>query len=158
MSPRRSRLTRFALAGMLAAAAVAPAVADGPRTAVRPLPRYTQECSACHVAYPPGLMGAADWRQVMATLPRHYGADASLDPATVRELTGWLTANAGRPVAATPADAPRITRSAWFVHEHDEVAPAVWKRPAVGSASNCAACHARAAEGVFDEHDIRIPR
>lgn len=155
--PLRSILT-LALAGLACAGAVR--ADDGPAgaAAVRPLPRYTQECSACHVAYPPGLMGAADWRQVMATLPRHYGADASLDPATVRELTGWLTAHAGRPVVAPPADAPRITRSAWFVREHDEVAPAIWKRPAVGSASNCAACHARAAEGVFDEHDIRIPR
>jgi cytochrome c len=158
MKFRSARPLAQALAGALAAVACGVAFADGPRAAVRPLPLYTQECSVCHVAYPPALMGAADWRQVMATLPRHYGTDASLDEATVRALTGWLTAHAGRPVAATPADAPRITRSAWFVREHDEVAPAVWKRAAVGSASNCAACHARAAEGVFDEHDIRIPR
>jgi hypothetical protein len=52
----------------------------------------------------------------------------------------------------------RITKSAWFVRQHDEVSASVYKRTAVGSASNCAACHPRAADGNFDEHDVRIPK
>ena len=29
---------------------------------------------------------------------------------------------------------------------------------AVGSPANCGACHPQAAQGQFDEHDVRIPR
>ena len=52
---------------------------------------YTQECAACHTAYPPGLLPAASWNRVMTGLDKHYGTDASLDAATVRQL------NCGRP-------------------------------------------------------------
>jgi hypothetical protein len=130
------------------------------RAAPQPLlPKYAQECSACHVAYPPGMLPAASWQRLLAGLPQHFGTDASLDPVSIRQISGWLTANAGngrRTSAAPPED--RITRSAWFVHEHDEVPAAVWKRPSVKSPSNCAACHTGAEQGVFDEHSVRIPR
>ena len=123
------------------------------------LPKYQQECGACHVAYPPGLLPAASWQRIVNNLPRHFGADASLDPATVKELSTWLSANAGtaKRVSAEPAQ-DRITRSAWFIRKHDEVAAATWKLPAVKSAANCTACHAQAEQGDFNEHNVRIPR
>jgi cytochrome c553 len=124
--------------------------------AVPLLPSYRAECSSCHIAYPPSLLPAASWERLMSTLPRHFGTDASLDAGTTAEIGRWLQAHAPRVAAALPAD--RITRSGWFVREHREVGSAVWVRPAVKSASNCAACHPRADQGVFDEHDIRIPR
>ena len=46
------------------------------------LPKYQQECAACHVAYPPGMLPKTSWQHLMDNLPRHYGTDASLDPAT----------------------------------------------------------------------------
>jgi len=123
------------------------------------LPKYTQECAACHVAFPPGMLPADSWRRVLSNLPHHYGADASLDVVTVNELATWLSANAGtyKRMRDAPAE-DRITQSAWFIREHDEVPGTVWKRPAVKSASNCAACHMQAAQGDFDEHNVRIPR
>lgn len=134
--------------------------ADEPRGPRVPLlPEYRQECGACHVAYPPGLLPAASWRRLMAGLPEHFGTDASLDAEAVRRIAGWLDANAGqgrRTREAPPGD--RITRSAWFVHEHDEVPSATWKRASIKSPANCAACHTRAEQGDFDERDIRIPR
>lgn len=140
-------------------AALGAARADGHRPAAPPLPKYAQECASCHLAYPPGALPAASWQRLMDNLPRHFGTDASLDAATVKELRGWLGANAGtwRRVAEAPPE-DRITRSAWFVRKHREVAPATWKLPAVRSASNCAACHTRADQGDFDEHAVRIPR
>ena len=132
----------------------------GERAAAQPLlPKYRQECSACHVAYPPGMLPAAAWQRLLGGLPHHFGTDASLDPATVKELSGWLTAHAAsgrRADTAPPGD--RITRTEWFIHEHRELAASVWLRPAVKSPSNCAACHTRAEQGVFDENDVRIPR
>jgi mono/diheme cytochrome c family protein len=53
---------------------------------------------------------------------------------------------------------PRITRSNWFVHEHDEIPAATFKSPAVRSAANCSACHTGADRGDFDEHSIRMPQ
>jgi cytochrome c553 len=157
-TPRRGR--RIALGLAVTALAGAALADDGSRTARVPLlPQYQQECAACHVAYPPGLLPAASWRRLMADLPRHFGTDASLDAPTARELSGWLIAHAGtyRRVREEPVQ-DRITRAAWFVRKHDEVPAATWKLPAVKSASNCAACHPRADQGAFDERDIRLPR
>jgi hypothetical protein len=145
---------------MLAFFTVPLTYAEGERVGSQPLlPKYRQECSSCHLAYPPGSLPAASWQRLLADLPHHFGTDASLDPATVNQLSAWLTAHAagGRRTSTTPPE-DRITRSAWFVHEHAEVPAAVWKRPAVKSPSNCAACHAGAEQGAFDEHAVRIPR
>lgn len=136
------------------------ALADEHRGARVPLdPVYQQECSACHVAYPPGMLPAASWQRIINNLQHHYGTNASLDPAMVKQLSVWLEANAGtykRVSEAPPQD--RITRSAWFIRKHDEVAASVWARPSIRSASNCVACHTQANQGVFNEHDVRIPR
>jgi hypothetical protein len=156
------RLTAGLVAG---GALVTAAWADdhGPRTPL--LPKYEQECGGCHLAFPPAMLPAPSWQRLMDGLPRHFGTDASLDAATTRELSAWLAANAAnaqngrkqrRDAAPPPED--RITRSNWFLHEHDEIAPAVWQRPAVGRVSNCAACHTGAVQGRFSEHDVRIPR
>ncbi|UCH18489.1 MAG: cytochrome C, partial [Burkholderiales bacterium] len=120
--------------------------------------------------YPPGMLPAASWQRLMGKLERHFGTDASLDAASTNEIATWLSAHADngrthdddghskarRDTAAVPEE--RITRTAWFVSEHREVAASAWKRPAVKSAANCPACHARADQGVFDEDDVRIPR
>lgn len=123
--------------------------------------KYRQECAACHIAYPPGMMPAASWQKLMAGLTKHYGADASLDEATVRELSTWLGANAGtyRRVSEEPPQ-NRITQTAWFLRKHrdGEVPADVWKRASVRSASNCMACHAGADKGIFNEDSVRIPK
>jgi hypothetical protein len=127
----------------------------GPATRVPLHPRYQQECSSCHVAYPPRLLPAPSWQRLMNKLPHHFGTDASLDAATTRQLSEWLTSHAGNR-AAPPQD--RITRSSWFQHEHDEVGTSTWQRASIKSPSNCVACHTRAEQGNFNERYIRIPR
>ena len=137
---------------------LASALADS-RPSVPLLPQYKQECAACHMAFPPGALPAASWQRIMSNLPKHYGTDASLDAATVRELSAWLKTHAGtwKRVDVPPRD-DRITEAAWFVREHREVSAATWKLPAVKSAANCAACHTQAEQGDFRERNIRIPR
>ena len=146
--------------GMIAAIGFAQsAMAEGNGRMVPLLPKYQQECAACHTAYPPTMMPAASWNRIMNNLPHHFGTDASLDPATVKELSGWINAHAGtykRVSEEPPQD--RITRTAWFVRKHDEVSAATWKRASVKSASNCSACHTTADKGDFNEHNVRIPR
>lgn len=146
---------------LLAAGLLSAAHADSNSVSVPPLPKYTQECTACHMAYPPGMLPSASWQRIMGNLGKHYGTDASLDAASMQEITAWLQTHAGthkRVSEAPPQD--RITKSPWFLKEHGarEIPAEVWKRPAVGSASNCAACHTNASKGSFDEHEIKIPR
>ncbi len=154
-------LPSLGLALLLAAGTVASAHADSHRLDVPPLPKYTQECASCHMAYPPGLLPAASWQRLMGGLDKHYGTDASVDAASARELATWLNANAGtykRVSEAPPQD--RITQSAWFLRKHrpGEVPAEVWTRPAVGSPSHCVACHRGAAQGSFPERDVRFPQ
>ncbi|HEY9208328.1 diheme cytochrome c [Acidovorax soli] len=123
------------------------------------LPAYRQECAACHMAYPPGMLPASAWIRMMKGLDQHYGTNASLDPAMVGQISTWLQAHAGttkRAREAPPQD--RITQSAWFERKHREVKPAVWKRTAVGSRAHCMACHTRADQGDFDDDRVRIPK
>lgn len=137
-----------------------PAQADGGPMLPRDMPAaYTQECASCHVAYPPGMLPARSWQRLMSGLDRHYGTDASLDEATVRQLAGWLQQHAGtykRVAEAPPQD--RITRSAWFERKHRALDDAVWKHASVKSAANCAACHGGAEQGRFDDDNLRFPK
>ena len=133
--------------------------ADGRLNPSQVLPIYKQECAACHMAYPPGMLPAASWQRIMSGLEQHYGTDASLEPAQVKQISVWLKSNAGtykRVNEEPPED--RITRSAWFARKHREVEAAVWKRGSIKSAAQCAACHTQAEQGNFDEHQVRIPR
>lgn len=123
------------------------------------LPAYRQECAACHMAYPPGMLPAASWKRMLGGLDSHYGSDASLDPTLVRQIGTWLQVHAGtykRVRDEPPQD--RITRSSWFERKHRDLDPAVWQRAAVGSRANCMACHTRADRGDFDDDRVRIPK
>ena len=139
------------LVSMSASAAKTGFPTDAPKS-------YEAECASCHMAYPPGLLGAKYWQTIMGSLDKHFGADASLDTPTQTEISQWLTKHAAtRPKYAALAPENRITKSVWFVREHHEIKAEVWKRAGVKSASNCAACHTDAAKGVFNEDNIRIP-
>lgn len=123
------------------------------------LPQYQQECAACHIAYPAGMLPKTSWKRLMNNLPNHFGTDASMDAASVQQISQWLERYGGtykRVTAEAPQD--RITKSAWFIRKHDEVSAQTWKLAAVKSPSNCMACHQQANLGDFNEHRVRIPR
>ena len=73
-------LTRVLLMVALASVSLQ-APADSRRFAADD-PRWRAECGSCHAAFPPALLTAPAWRQVMGALDRHYGADASVDAKT----------------------------------------------------------------------------
>lgn len=123
-----------------------------------PMPAiYVEECGACHAPYPASGLPAASWRDMMAGLDRHFGVDATLAPRETAIVRDWLIANAGRHAAA-PTAPLRITRTAWFLREHDEVPMSMWRSQAVGTPAHCGGCHRGADRGVFSEHDVRLPR
>lgn len=132
---------------LLAAAALVAgeAMAEG-RFAVPQNDRWKAECGSCHVAYPPRLLPAQSWRRLIAGLDRHFGTDASVEPAVAAEIASFLEQHAGR----RPSDSLRITETGWFQREHRKVSA---KDPA-----SCESCHTTAAEGDFRERNIRLPR
>ncbi len=119
---------------------------------------YEAECASCHMAYPPGLLGDKSWQNIMSGLNKHFGTDASLDAKDQKEISVWLQKNAATKQkynAVAPEN--RITKTSWFIREHNEIKADVWKRAGVKSPANCGACQTTAAEGIFSEKSISIP-
>jgi len=118
-----------------------------------------QECSACHMAYPGFLLPKRSWSAIATHLSDHFGEDASLPEADRAEIEAYLVATAAdRPgknprwLKAIPAtEVPlRISQLPWFTNEHGSWAESRAKSdPAIGSVSNCAACHKGAESGHF---------
>ncbi|MDE1943301.1 MAG: diheme cytochrome c [Betaproteobacteria bacterium] len=130
---------------------------------------WHSECSSCHMLYHPALLPSRSWKKIMGSLDRHFGENASLEPAQRDEITRFLTSNAAdhqlnqrsrRIVQSIPPDeAPvRISSTLYFISRHDEIPNTLYQRKSIGSASNCAACHRSAEQGEFSESTVRIPR
>jgi hypothetical protein len=129
---------------------------------------YIEECGACHLAYPPGLLPAESWRDTMMGLADHFGENSELDAETATHIGEYLDRNALRKgkrsnmskmLRNMPEPPPaRITELPYFVHEHDEIPRRMLKdNPEVRSISQCGSCHRDAERGVFDEDRIIIP-
>ena len=121
-----------------------------------------KECGECHMAFQPAFLPARSWAKIMDNLSDHFGEDASLPKEKVEHIKKYLMANAAdtlwrskmmRGVRKdwTPI---RITELPYWKHEHDEeVSPAAWKDPKVGSKANCKACHRMADAGVYEAEE-----
>lgn len=119
---------------------------------------YDAECASCHMPYPPGLLSEQSWQNVMSSLSKHFGTDASIDEKDKTEITNWLKKHAAtRQKYSELAPGNRITKTTWFIRKHDEIKADVWKRPSIKSPANCGACHTGAAEGIFSEKNVSIP-
>ncbi len=145
-------LAALTLAPLTVLADRMPIPADAP-------PAFKAECASCHLAFPPALLSAGDWRKVMANLDRHYGDNASLDAKTRGLIEDFLIRNAGSAwrLGSATGNPPRLTETDRFQRKHREISSAVWRDKRVGGAANCVACHPRAEAGNFSEHEIAIP-
>ncbi|MDD5334254.1 MAG: cytochrome C [Rhodoferax sp.] len=109
---------------------------------------WRAECGSCHLAFPPALLSASDWRQIMARLDWHFGADASPESGRQQEISDYLQRNAGpeRQSTARSPELPRITHSDRFVNRH-RGAIRLWQKGQLKTLSDCAACHKDARQG-----------
>lgn len=124
-----------------------------------PAVTYANECGSCHIAYPARFLAPAEWSMVLGRLERHYGVDASLDPASLAAVATHVHgAVAGVRSGAQSAALPRITTSRWFRNGHAELDAGSWLLPSVRSPANCSACHAGAERGNFSEQGVRLPQ
>jgi Dihaem cytochrome c len=129
---------------------------------------YQEECGACHLAYPPGMLPRRSWDALMGGLADHFGQNAELDPAPQEAMRAWLSrwaAESGsrrrsRKILRSLGGSPplRITDSAWWRKKHDEVPEDRFARTSVGTRANCGACHPDADQGEFDDDRVKIPR
>lgn len=132
------------------------AFADNDRLAAPNYPVWKNECGSCHIAYPPRLLTAETWKRMMSGLDKHYGANATVDAATGKDILDFLERNAGTG-ARNSAPSMRISDTPWFTRKHREVSKNDWLDPSVKSRSNCTACHVNAESGDWSEHGIRMP-
>lgn len=156
----RNSLWKFAAVVLLLGGtmSVARADDDGHRPVVSNA-KWQAECGSCHVAFPPRMLPAESWREMMSGLDKHFGTDASLEAPIALEIGAFLEKHASTR-KHEPAAKPllRITETRWFIREHDEVSDSVWKNPKVKSPANCSACHIQAERGNYSERNIRIPK
>ena len=52
----------------------------------------------------------------------------------------------------------RITEIPYIKKKHHDISSTTIKREAIGSLSNCTACHTRAEEGIYDDDYVVIPK
>ncbi len=102
--------------------------------------KWKKECSSCHVAYPPRLMSADNWQNLMGGLDKHFGSNASLNAKDIKEILAFLKRNAGSGDRYSSSSL-RISDTPWFIREHHVIAAKEWAHPDVRSRSNCEACH-----------------
>ena len=173
---RLSYAARPALAGLVAlagGAAIAAGVVQLNAAAPKGVPTlianatWTSECGDCHMAFPPTLLPADSWTQIMAHLDDHFGEDASLPNDRAQEITAFLTANAAETSDSFVANRFRrvdavvlteITATPFWVRSHQEIADAVFKAEPIKAKQNCAACHGDASSGTFAPQRIFIPQ
>ncbi|BBI99311.1 hypothetical protein FGKAn22_10040 [Ferrigenium kumadai] len=141
---------------LLALAGMNFAHAEGHKMAIPDNVKWKEECGSCHIAYPPKLLTADNWRKLMGGLNKHFGANAELDAKDNKEILAFLERNAGSGERYSAASL-RITDTPWFKREHREVSPNEWVHPQVKSRSNCSACHQNVARNIWSERDIRMP-
>ena len=124
---------------------------------------FEEECTSCHMAFPPQMLHADSWRAMMNDLSKHFGTDASLDEKRRVAIADFLVANSGGRKTGTTRDAAgkpllRITETDRFDKKLREINAATFKRASIKSPANCTACHAQAAAGDNNERSIIIPK
>lgn len=126
---------------------------------------FDLQCGACHLAFPPSVAPSATWNAILADLQHHFGADATLSGEQIADIRIWLDANSAEhwdTLASHLLRAPaaggslRITDTPGWRRLHRDIPSAVFG-PKRLRRSDCASCHADAADGRFAPQDIAIP-
>lgn len=129
---------------------------------------WSEECGGCHLAFHPTLLPTRSWDAVFRTQHEHFGDDLALSGDTLDILARFARENAAETAPTEAAwkiarsvpalDAPRrITETRYWLQKHREIPEAIWTRVPVRSKANCAACHADAERGTFEDAAMRIP-
>ena len=129
---------------------------------------YKKNCGACHFAYQPGLLPARSWVKIVDSPGGHPGGSLSLDAKSKSEIKSYLEQNSAehssskrsrKILRSIGGDTPvRISETAYIKEKHREIDQNIFTRKSIGSRANCAACHRSAANGIYEDDDVVIPR
>ena len=129
---------------------------------------YKEVCGACHFAYQPGLLPSGSWTKLLSGLKDHFGESVDIDASSKGPIEKYLFENAAEKsqwkrsrkiVRCLKGETPlRITEVPYIRRKHRDIPPDVFTRKAVGSLSNCSACHKTADQGIYDDDDVIIPK
>lgn len=85
-------------------------------------PTWKEECGSCHVTFPPQLLTKENWRQLISSLDKHFGENATLDPEVAKEILDFLLSQAGSVFDGYRSESGmRITDTPWFSQKHGKV-------------------------------------
>ena len=129
---------------------------------------WRDSCGGCHGPFHPSLLPARSWTAHLDRPDNHFGLQWQFDPKTLAEIRAFLQQNSAEtemteasyrinksiPAEVTPL---RITETAFWIEKHGRIDNATWSNSAVGSKSNCRACHRDADFGTYDDAAIRLP-
>jgi hypothetical protein len=131
-------------------------------------PTYKDNCGACHFAYQPQLLPLGSWSKILTECSDHFGEAIDLDPESEKTIAEYLKKNAAecsssklstRFLRSLRGQTPkRITDIPCIQKYHHEISRDIINREAIGSLSNCVACHKTAEKGVYDDDNVKIPR
>jgi hypothetical protein len=128
---------------------------------------YRTTCGECHFPYPTGLLPASSWKVILDRMKDHFGEQVSINPKSKEEILHYLTENGAdqssskksiKIMKSLKGQTPlRITEIPYIRDKHHEISKETLSRKAIGSLSNCIACHKNAERGNFDEDEVKIP-
>lgn len=129
---------------------------------------YREGCGDCHFAYQPELLPSASWTKILAGLDDHFGEPVTLADDSKKVISDYLKSNGAETSSAKVAvriiqslgnEAPmRITEILYIRKKHYGVPADAIKNKAIGTLSNCSACHTTAENGLYDDDNVTIPR
>ncbi len=129
---------------------------------------YKENCGACHFAYQPELLPSGSWDKILNNTEDHFGEAVEIDPGSKKIIAEYLKANAAEYSSAKLSAKimkcigkqipQRITEIRYIRKNHHEISQDVIKRKAIGSLSNCSACHTTAEKGIYDDDNVIIPK
>jgi len=154
-------MRKFTVAAAALLLGLTPALGEGRRLVVDH-EATAKECGACHMAFPAQMLPARSWTALMGDLANHFGENAQLDAKVATDISTYLVANAADAPASRkspwlrgikPDQTPlRITETPVWIRMHsEEVSPAAFTNPKVGSKANCKACHTAADKGYYGD-------
>ncbi len=130
---------------------------------------YQAECSECHFAYQAALLPKRSWTKVMDGLEDHFDTDASIDKKDEKAILKYLSENAGDQksypkdyreiIESIPRNKSplRITETSAFKEEHEDIPKRLIKQKEVKGLAYCDRCHTTAADGDYEDENIKIP-
>ena len=129
---------------------------------------YKKTCGGCHFAYQPGLLPKRSWTKIIDIKGMHTGGELTVDKAAREKIKAYLIRESAenssyersrKIVASIPGNSTpvRVTDVPYIMKKHRELNRDIFKRPSIGSAANCKACHQKAEQGIYEDDDVVIP-